>query len=188
MERLVPRCEHLAVLAAVGRSEIPHDERWRGQTSESLSGFILERFRPADRVLLSVSQRPHVSVTTLPGFRYSLRDELPLGTRAEAAHPLLHLQLTAAAGSSSDPDHARGLSGLPARLLKQGSEHWSAEQLTDACSEHGLDIIVSPGLDTITLSAEALSEHQILPPTSCSICFPVRSSRRGASGPCATAC
>jgi zinc protease len=74
--------------------------------------------------------------------------------------PIFAMEITIPhSGSVADPIGKEGLSYLTARLMTEGAGKWSSTQFHEMLDMYAIDLKVSAGRDSTTISLECLSEH-----------------------------
>jgi zinc protease len=117
----------------------------------SLSAQTVDRTKPPQTPPIPSYKLPPVVEAKLP-------NGLGVVLVEDARFPLVSLRLTFQAGSKYDPAAAPGLAEAVATLLDEGTKTRTSRQISDEIDGIGGSIESGAGVDSLTVSASALSE------------------------------
>jgi predicted Zn-dependent peptidase len=118
----------------------------------ALSAQTVDRTKPPQTPAIPSYKLPPIAESKLP-------NGLGVVLVEDARFPLVTLRLTFQAGSKFDPANAPGLAEAVATLLDEGTKTRTSRQISDEIDGIGGSIESSAGADSLTLSANALSDN-----------------------------
>ena len=116
------------------------------------SAQTVDRTKPPQTPPIPSYKLPPISESKLP-------NGLGVVLVEDARFPLVSLRLTFQAGSKFDPANAPGLAEAVATLLDEGTKARTSRQISDEIDSIGGSIDASAGVDSLGISANALSEY-----------------------------
>lgn len=91
--------------------------------------------------------------------RSTLRNGLEIDTVHVGTLPLAYVRLTIRSGMASDPANLPGLSGLVAKMLKEGTRTRTSAQIAEQMEYLGADFDVFQDASSVTIQARGLSDQ-----------------------------
>ena len=118
----------------------------------AVSAQTVDRTKPPQTPPIPSYKLPPIAESKLP-------NGLGIVLVQDARFPLVALRLTFQAGSKFDPAGAPGLAEAVATLLDEGTKTRTSRQISDEIDGIGGSIDAGAGADSLTISANALSEN-----------------------------